>query len=68
MLSRRLIRKLEALTDEAQQYLERQADLLLTMPSHRRASIQHLQLVASAGLRMARATRPASSAVRKVQP
>jgi hypothetical protein len=33
---RRLILKLEALTDDAVAHLEAQADLLLTMPEHRR--------------------------------
>jgi hypothetical protein len=63
MLSRRLIRKLEALTDEAQHHLEQQADLLLTSPQHCRDGRPRLRLVDSASLRMARVRRRVSSAV-----
>lgn len=44
MLSRRLTQKFEALTDEAQTYLETQMDLLLTMPDQcrNRRAILHL--------------------------
>jgi hypothetical protein len=45
MLSRRLTQKLEALSDEAQAHLEQQADLLLTMPEHRRQPRTALRLV-----------------------
>lgn len=50
MLSPRLIRKFEGLTDEALVYFEQQADLLLARPEHRRRGFHQFAVVAALSL------------------
>lgn len=71
MLSRRLIQKLEALSDDAQAHIERHIDVLLTMPERRRRDGRRLRLVPAqpplARVSLHRAVAASQAAIRGVQ-